>query len=163
MKWSSQVNAAIKLDKTATPDDLKKGADVLEFSSWRRIEVAETEAGLHEIAEGITIRPIYKISWGRKQAGILKWWPFSKKVRTGKFVKSPIHDLVLPQEVGSRYGRGDKRKGINERAVFLSTCLKDSSLTAIFAIHTAESWVMLHHWRTSWTQLGLCRLSVCSF
>ena len=163
MKCSSSVRPARTLDKTATTQDLRKFADVREFSSWRRLEITKTEAGFHEISEGIRLRPIYRISWRRKPATIFKRLFLHGKIRSGKFVKLPADGIILPQEVRSKYTGGGKNQAINESAVFLSTYLADASLTAILAIQTAESWLELHHWRTSWTKLGLSRLSVCCF
>jgi hypothetical protein len=133
-------------------------------SSYRLpLEIKEVKVGLHETAEGITLRPIYRITWGRKTMARFKWLRLGSKNKSEKFIKLPLYLILEPQEAGFGYTSRIFPPDMEEKAVFLSTRLTDTSLTVISAMRTGEGWFELNRWQTSWSELGLSRTDICSF
>ena len=113
MKSTSAEFTARPADESATPEDQRGGAEVIEFDSWCRIEIARVKPGLHEIAEGIRLRPIYRISWHKKPADLfIGWGLLRKKIWSDKFVKMDIDRLILPPQIDSKYTGRSTRTSI---------------------------------------------------
>jgi hypothetical protein len=131
--------------------------------SARRLEVSQVRPGLHEQAEGITLWPVYRISWMKSPVRLLGLWRLPGSDRgSGKFVRVPIWKTRMPPEAHRRYEAVNGIPQAEEAAVFLSTQLKDSHNDAILAVRIAEEWLELYRWRAPWRELGLSRLDICS-
>ena len=155
-------DSVLQKNKMATRVNRRKDSKATEAAA-HHIEIKEVRAGLHEMAECIMLRPIYRVSWHRKPLDLFGWRFLGKKIRSGKFVKLPPDSITMPHEVALKYGEGVFKQGIEEIAVFMSTSLTDTSLKAIFAIRAGGSWLDLYHWRSSWSDLSLSRLDICCF
>jgi len=163
MQLTGAGDSALGKIKIATRLNLRKDSKLTGASTVHPIDIKEVRAGLHEMAEGIKLRPIYRISWHRKPIDLFGWRIPNKKNMSGKFVKLPPGSITMPRDVALKYSEGAFRHGIEERAIFLSTCLSDASLKAIFAIRAGGSWLDVYHWRGSWLDLAFSRLDICSF
>lgn len=129
----------------------------------RVLEVDEVKPGLHETAEGIKVRPIYRIRWHCLPFYLFGLWPLPGTGKgTGRFIKVAHDRIKMPPEAGRRKVAADSRE-TDEIAVFLSTRLADSHLEAILATRIAGLWLELYRWNASWIELGLSRLDICSF
>jgi len=130
----------------------------------RLLEVTEVEPGLHEIAEGITLRPIYRLSWAKEPVRLFGLWSIFPKGRgDGRFIKLAPQGVNLPAEAKRRQELSQGMAAVDEMAVFLSTRLRDSHLEAILAARVKGEWLELYRWNTSWVRLGLSRLAICQF
>ena len=130
----------------------------------RFLEVTEVRPGLHENAEGITARPIYRISWHKQPLGLLGLWPLPcPNGGSGRFVKISPQRINMPPEGSRRYDTVHNATEVDECAVFLSTQLADSHLNLILAVRIQDQWLELYRWSSSWAKLGLSRLEICSF
>jgi len=153
----------LKTVRRQTPADFQEEMKQAGIS-MTPLEVTEVKPGLHESAEGITIQPIYCISWPKQPLylfGLLNIRHIGK--RSGKFVKVSAGTVNIPPEANRQYSLAEGIVQPDESAVFLSTRLVDSHLRIILAIRLAEQWLELYRWNDSWTALGLSRLEICQF
>jgi hypothetical protein len=126
------------------------------------LQVAEVEPGLHEKAEGITMRPIYLLSWRKEPTRLFGRWSVPNTERVSeKFIKLPVAQINIPRDTAQRYKTISTIAEVDESAVFLSTRLADSDLSLILAVRIMNQWLKLYQWRTSWTKLGISRPEVC--
>ncbi len=158
---STTTIAVIEKERATIPPPEKKLQETgLEA---RTLKVSEVRAGLHEIAEGITARPIYRVSWDKPSP----CWPgiLSLRLRhegAGKFVRLSPERVTMPPEASQRL-EAARGLGIDEAAVFLDTRLADSHLDLVLAVRRQGQWLELYRWNSSWDGLGISRLDVCSF
>jgi len=128
------------------------------------LEVTEVTPGMHERAEGITARPIYRISWRRHPLRLLGMFTLPLTNRgSGRFVKIPPQKVNMPPEAQRRYEMAQNFAEIDESAIFLGTQLADSHLNLILAARIRNQWLELYRWNASWAGLGITRLDICSF
>ena len=163
MHLTGAEDPALGRNNIAACVNLRKDSRPTGTAPVHPIEIKEVRAGLHETAECIKLRPIYRISWHKSPIDLFGWRFLGKKIRSGKFVKLPPDSIKIPREVALKCSKGALKQGIEERAVFLNTCLSDASLEAIFAIRIGGSWLDMYHWRGSWSDLSLSRLDICCF
>jgi hypothetical protein len=157
------LDSALPANEEEIAADPRRTATTAEIPEGRRLEIKEVKAGLHEIAEGILLRPIYRISWPGKPRNPSGWLALSGKKHSEKYVKLPYHQVVAPPRAFSGYCQDGDRQRVEERGAFLSTHLTDTSLNVVFAVRIGRAWMELSQWRTSWSELGLSRLDVCRF
>ncbi len=128
------------------------------------LEVTEVKPGMHEGAEGVTARPVYRVSWRRHPLRLLGVFnlPLANG-SSGRFVKIPVQRINMPPEARRRLDAAHRLGGVDESAVFLSTQLADSHLSLILAVRVPDQWLELYRWSSSWAKLGISRLDICSF
>ena len=126
------------------------------------LEITEVRPGLHERAEGIERKPVYRISWPKKPLSLLGIWrvPGTKK-GSGNYTKRPVQQVNIPPEADKQYRLTKKDDGVQEVAVFLSTRCTETHSNVILAARTGDDWFELYRWRASWRELGSPRASVC--
>ena len=130
------------------------------------IRVEEVKRGMHERAEGITNRTIYRISRNghsghtRRLFGL---WPADGGSGSGKFVKLSPDEAIMPEEAVRLYREAAANRPPDETAVFLNTRLADFDIEAVMAVRYSERWAELYHWRTSWEDLGISRTEISQF
>jgi hypothetical protein len=130
----------------------------------RLLEVTAVKPRLHEIAEGISIRPIYRLRWAKQPVRLYGLLPIPHTdMGEGRFVKPPLDGIRLPLEANRWFKLSKIIVEIDKMAVFLSTQFRDSHLDVILAARVAGQWLELYRWNPSWTELGLSRLAVCQF
>ena len=126
------------------------------------LEVTEVMPGLHEKAEGIKTRPVYRLCWprpGRRAIGRIR---LSGGTCSGNYVKLSPERIALDEEAARRYRDAAATPATEETAVFLRTELGGSRLELVLASRTSEAWSALHHWTDSWRGLGISRVDVVS-
>jgi hypothetical protein len=127
------------------------------------LEVTEVEPGLHEKAEGIIIRPIYRISWRKQPLRLLGVLSLPRTDGgSGRFIKISPQRINMPPEASRRYGASRSVAEVDESAAFLSTALADSHLHVMLAVRVADRWLELYRWHASWAELGISRLDIRS-
>jgi hypothetical protein len=156
-------NSFLRINEMKNRASRKNGSKVMEAAIGLPLEIKEVKPGLHELAEGIRLRPIYRISWSSRPVVLFNRWTLGKEKKSGKFVRLSPDMIIEPPEVEFRYSAEKYKQEIEGKAVFLSTRFTDTSLTAIFAIRTGGSWLELYRWHSSWSELALSRMDVCSF
>ena len=126
------------------------------------LEIAEVKPGLHERAEGIAHKPVYRISWPKKPKSLLGMWgvPGTEK-GSGNYTKRPVQQVNIPPEADKQYRLTKKDDGVQEVAVFLSTRCTETHTQAILAARAGDGWFELYRWRASWKELGSPRAAVC--
>jgi hypothetical protein len=124
------------------------------------LKVLQVRPGLHEAAEDIACRPVYRIALERQPSRVRAAlsWLFRSTVRC---VKLPPERVVLSPEAASCYATARSMPETQEIAVFLDTELVDHRLRAMLAVHVGDRWYSLHRWSTSWKGLGLSRHDIC--
>ncbi len=128
------------------------------------LEVTEVKPGLHESAEGITTRPIYRISWPKQPARLLGLLSLPHtNGGSGRFIEISPQRINMPSEASRRYNIAHSTAEVDKSAVFLSTVLADSHLDLILVVRVADQWLELYRWHASWIELGLSRLEICRF
>ncbi len=128
------------------------------------LEVTEVKPGMHEDAEGITARPIYRISWRRQAQRLLGLLTLPLGNRgSARFVKISPQRINMPPEARRRLEVAQSLGKFDEGAVFLSTQLADSHLHLVLAVRVQDQWLELYRWHSSWARLEITRLDICSF
>ncbi len=156
-----QHATAATVKKSALPFREKMGeADI----DAQTLEVTEVKPGMHEDSEGITVRPIYRISWRRQPLrlpGVLTL-PLGNG-SSGRFVRISLQRINVPPEARRRLEIAQSLAELDESAVFLSTQLADSHLNLVLAVRIQDQWLEVYRWSSSWTKLGISRLDICGF
>lgn len=126
------------------------------------LEIAEVKPGLHERAEGIARKPVYRISWSKKPLSLLGIWrvPGTEK-GSGNYTKMSVQQVNIPPEADKQYRLTKKDAEIQEVAAFLSTQCTETHTQVILAARTGDDWFELYRWRASWRELGSSRTAVC--
>ena len=97
-------DSALPANEEEVAADPRSTATAAEIPEGRRLEIKEMKAGLHEIAEGILLRPIYRISWsGKPRRNPSGWWALNRKNHSEKYVKLPYHQVAEPPQAFSGY------------------------------------------------------------
>jgi hypothetical protein len=127
------------------------------------LEVSEVKPGLHEKAEGIENRPVYRLCWPRTSR------PSLGPVRlpapatcSGTYVKLSPTRVNLADEAARRYHEAAADPVIEETSVFLRTRLGGSRIDLVLAGRNDGRWSALHRWSDTWRGLGISRLDIVS-
>ncbi|RLC72118.1 MAG: hypothetical protein DRI26_03675 [Chloroflexi bacterium] len=118
--------------------------------------------GLHERAEGIAHKPVYRISWPKKPKSLFGIWrvPGTEK-GSGNYTKRLLRQVNIPPEANKQYRLTKKDAGVQEVAVFLSTQCTETHTEAILAARAGDDWFELYRWHVSWREVGSPRAAVC--
>ena len=140
--------------------DTKIAHELRRICRARGLKVLQVKPGLHESAEDIACRPVYRIALERRPSRVRAAlsWVFRSTVR---YVKLPPELVVLSPKAASCYAMARSMPETQEIAVFLDTELADHRLRAMLAVHVGDRWYSLHRWSTSWKGLGLSRHDIC--
>jgi len=145
-----------------TSEHILTGMDTTPWRAGERAErreygpplrVTELSQGLHEQAEGIKDRFVYRLSWRRTGRGS----------HTGTYVKlSPEHVRLTP-EASRIYDEARAASQVEETAVFLSTRFGGSRIELVLAAREDVHWSALHEWSDTWRRAGLSRHDIAVF
>lgn len=127
------------------------------------LEVTEVKPGLHEKAEGIHRRPLYRLCWPRPSRPALG--PLRRLVGptcSGMYVKLSPERISLDDEAARRFRDASADPATDETTVFLRTQLGNSRLELILASRHDEEWSALHRWTDSWRGLGISRADLAN-
>jgi len=126
------------------------------------LEIAEVKPGLHERAEGIARKPVYRISWSKKPLSLLGIWRVPGTDRgSGTYIKTSVRQVNIPPDANKQYRLTKKDAEIQEVAVFLSTQCTETHTDVILAARIADDWFELYRWHASWRELGPSPATVC--
>lgn len=126
----------------------------------RGLKVVQVRPGLHEAAEDIACRPIYRVAPEKRRSRVRAAlpWLFRSSMRC---VKLPAERTAMPPEAARCCVEVEGIPEREETAVFLDTELMDHHLRAMLAVRIAGRWYSLHRWTASWKGLGLSRRDIC--
>ena len=130
----------------------------------RLLWVVEVKPGLHEAAEGITGRPVYRLSWHKKPGLLSGFWPIPGNGNgkgSGRFLKLSPESITMPEEAAEKYREAARHA--DETAVFMSTRLGDSRVQIVLASRSRERWLELYRGTATWRELGISRFDISSF
>ena len=137
-------------------------ADLTTNKPGRLLEVVEVKPGLHEVAEGITGHPVYRISWDKKPGLLSGLWHMPGNGKgSGRFLKLSPESITMPKEAAGKYR--DAARHADETAVFMSTRLGDSRVQIVLASRSRERWLELYRGTATWRELGISRFDISSF
>jgi len=130
----------------------------------RLLWVDEVKPGLHEAAEGITGRPVYRLSWYKK-LGLLSGFrhiPVNGNGKcSGRFLKLSPESITMPEDAAEKYR--EAARYTDETAVFMSTRLGDSRVQIVLASRSRDHWRELYRGTATWRELGISRFGISSF
>jgi hypothetical protein len=125
------------------------------------LEVTEVKPGLHERAEGIENRPVYRLCWPRLPRRTLGPLPLPVgTTRCGAYIKLSPERINLSDEAVLRRRQASAHALTDETAVFLRTRLGNTRLELILANRYHSRWSVIHRWTDTWRGLGISRMDV---
>jgi len=125
------------------------------------LSIIEIKPGLHERAEGITHKPVYRLSWPKKPIRLFgRWRVPGTETGSGNYIKTPVEKLNILPEANRRYRLIKNTDEVQEITAFIDTQLTGTRINAILAARIAADWFELYRWNSSWRQLGLSGVSV---
>ena len=127
------------------------------------LDVEEIKPGLHERAEGIENRTVYRLCWPRTSRHTLGPLPLpGGAVCSGTYIKLSPERINLSDEAALRYQQASAHASTDETAVFLRTQLGSARLELILASRQRGHWSVIHRWTDTWRGLGISRMDIIS-
>lgn len=123
--------------------------------------IAMVKPGLHERAQGITHKPIYRISWPKRTIRLFgKWRMPNTKKGSANYIRVSEQRIKLPPDAEKQWRLAKRDTEVQEVAIFIDTHLTDARACLILAAQVSNDWFEFYRGCSSWRKLGLCKAIV---